>query len=175
MKKLLTFLFRIKKTEPNYERLVNPKPREGLKRVLKIEVLVCLLLLANTGKSQISIDMGAGYNAVAQTPFMQLQVQGEKNNAVMGFKLDFSLTKKTNSPNYYGFHIGYDIAGSGLIASVGAYSNYASADDKSQNGFVGLGYTLRYNYNIGEQGGLFIETMYVDKSVLASAGFHVVF
>lgn len=174
MKKLFR-LFKRKKTGLHYETLVNPKPRIGLQRVYKISVFVALLLCANISKSQISIDMGAGYNAMAQTSLMQLQVQGEKNNVVMGFKLDFSLTRKINSPNYYGPHIGYDIAGSGLIASVGGYSNYASADDKSKNGFVGLGYTLRYNYNIGEQGGLFIETMYVDKSVLASAGFHVVF
>lgn len=177
MKKLLTFLFRRKKTEQNviYETLVNPKPREGLKIRLKISALVGLILLAHTTSAQISFDMGAGYNIRAKTPLMQLQVSGEKDNAVIGFKMDASITRKINSPTYYGFHIGYDIAGSGLIACIGGYSNYASADDKSQNGFVGLGYTIRYNYIIGEQGGLFAESMYLNKSVLASVGFHVTF
>lgn len=55
MKKLIVFLFRIKKTELHYETLANPKPRRGLQRVYKISVFVGLLLLSANLKAQDTI------------------------------------------------------------------------------------------------------------------------
>lgn len=172
MKKLLKSLFRIKKIEPIYETLVNQKPREGFKRKLPISVFIGLLLLGNVCKAQISFDMGAGYDLGQKNPIAVGSLSFEKNNAVISLISSCPISRKVSAPLYVGGSIGYDLKN--FIPAIGYYNYYISDGSKKVNkGYAG--YSLRYNLPINENGGIFLQSFYLNKSVLISTGFHVTF
>jgi hypothetical protein len=169
MKKLFR-LFKRKKTSLHYETLVNPKPRIGLQRMYKISIFIGLLLLSGISEAQISFDMGAGIDLRHKNPIAVSNINFQKNNAVISLVASCPISRKVSSPLYLGGSVGYDFKN--IIPAVGYYNYYTSdGGNKVNKGYVG--YSLRYSLQINENGGMFFQSMYVDKSVLISAGFHV--
>lgn len=172
MKKLIRFIFRIKKQEDNYERLVNPKPRSFIKPIYKISFFVGLLLMTGVTKAQISFDMGAGFDFKANVPTARLGVGMEKNNAVMSLEMNCPMTRKFDAPLFLGGSIGYDFKN--FIPAIGYYNFYESDGGKKVNKGM-IGYSLRYNLLINDNGGLFFEGDLIGSTPQFNTGFHVTF
>lgn len=94
------------------------------------------------------------------------------NNLVAEAVLQPSITRIVNAPCYLGAKAGYNFHG--LVPSIGALYNYRNADDVSMNRWE-MGCALKYQNEIGENGGLYVEAMYTRSSIQLTAGFHVVF
>ena len=138
---------------------------------------VALLLIAtfilSKCNAQLKADIGAGliYNTELH-PMAKISFGYELNHVNIETVFQPTISRDANTPLYIGIKAGYNICG--LIPMIGYYYRYASGEDKRQNGWVGLGYSLKYVYLLGDQGGLFAEAAYINESVSTIAGFHII-
>lgn len=172
MKKLIHFLFRIKQKETHYEQLVTPKKRSGLKPIYKISFFVGLLLMTGVTKAQISFDMGAGYDFKANVPVAGMNVSYEKNNAVISLISHCPISRKVDAPLFLGGSIGYDFKN--IVPAIG-YFNYYTSDGAKKISKGMIGYSLRYNLLINDNGGLFFEGDLIGSTAQFNTGFKITF
>jgi hypothetical protein len=141
--------------------------------------LACLLL-TSTSFGQAFIDFGGGAAQIIKSkevndctvPMMNISAGYQFSNIVIAGVIEPSLSRVVNAPSYLGAKIGYNIRG--FIPSVGALYNYRNADDVSVNRWE-IGYALKYRFQLGDNGGLFAETMYASSSYSLTAGFNFQF
>ena len=125
-------------------------------------------------KAQLKADIGLGMNYNKELrPMAKIGFGYELKKVVTEFVFQPTISRQSNPDTYFGVKAGYNI--SGLIPTIGYYYDYRSADDKEQNKWAGVGYSLKYVYLLGEQGGLFLEGMHVNKSTQVIAGFYIAF
>jgi len=128
-------------------------------------IFLCLPAFAN---SQMTFNMGAGTdfkNALAHISI------GYQDNAMVVEAIEQpTITRKSNSNNYFGIKAGYNFHN--IIPGIGYYYNYKSADKKEQNHFA-PGISLKYLLIINVNGGLYIEGTYIEKAFQLTAGFNV--
>jgi hypothetical protein len=138
------------------------------------------LLTSLTSFSQIHIDFGGGVANVIQSekvqsvtvPVMKIAVGYEINKIVTEAILQPSISRITNTPSYIGLKAGYDIHG--FVPQIGYLYNYRNADDVSMNRWE-IGYALKYQFQVNDNGGIYIESMYTKSSIELTAGFQVKF
>jgi|SRR5690348_4532218 len=141
---------------------------------------LAFLLLTSTTFGQAFIDFSGGAAQVIKSkevndcvvPMMNISAGYQFSNIVIGGVVEPSLSRVVNAPSYLGAKVGYNIRG--FIPSVGALYNYRNADDVSMNRWE-VGYALKYRFQLGENGGLFAETMYTNSSYSLTAGFNIQF
>lgn len=75
--------------------------------------------------------------------------------------------------NYLGLKIGYKIAQI-ITPSVGYYYNLVSTNDKELNS-AHVGYSTRVIIPVSENGGVYLNAMWINKSCLATAGLYIKF
>ena len=140
--------------------------------------LLPVILLSITAFSQVHMELGYG----ASLPVGQLKEQPKKVLPVLKFAIgyefdnivveaseEFVMTRVKNAPNLLGLKAGYNF--NGLIPSVGMFYNYANADDRSNNGWH-PGFSLKYQVQINDNGGLFAEGFYAHNTAMITAGIH---
>lgn len=125
--------------------------------------------------AQVNADLGAGYDVKSGQVISSLSVGFQSHNVVTEAVLTPTLTRKINCGNYAGFKIGYNIAGAGIIPSIGYYYNYYNNDQKFQYNCWCVGYSLKAIIPVNDNGGLFLNGMYINHSEQVSAGFHIEF
>jgi hypothetical protein len=103
---------------------------------------------------------------------MKISAGYQFRNVVAEAVMQPAISRKTNTPCYLGAKIGYNLHG--LIPSIGYLYNYRNADDVSMNRWE-VGYALKYQFQINDNGGLFAEVLYTKSSYQLTAGFHVIF
>jgi hypothetical protein len=60
------------------------------------------------------------------------------------------------------------------MPSIGALYNYRNADDVSMNRWE-VGYALKYQLRVNDNGGLFAEALYTNSSYSLTGGFNIQF
>jgi hypothetical protein len=103
---------------------------------------------------------------------MNISAGYQFSNIVIAGVIEPSLSRIANAPCYLGAKVGYNIHG--FSPYVGALYNYRNADDVSMNRWE-VGYALKYRFQLGDNGGLFAETMYTASSYSLTAGFNIQF
>jgi len=149
----------------------------------KIALLLLFLPLFSHGQAHIDLGGGAarfnqsGEKGITKaiSPVVKIGVGYQVSNIVAEVMMQPTLTRTVNSPNYFGGKLGYNIAGSNLIASAGYFYNLCNSDNPENNGSY-FGYSLKYQTSIiSEYGALYAEAMLVNKSMEATIGFHIMF
>lgn len=125
--------------------------------------------------AQVSADPGAGYDVKTGQVISSLGIAYQSHNVVTEAVLTPTLTRKINCGNYAGFKIGYNIAGTGIIPSIGYYYNFYNNDQKFQYNCWCVGYSLKAIIPVNDNGGLFLNGMYIHHSAQISAGFDIEF
>ena len=137
------------------------------------------MLTSFTSFSQF-VDFGAGFAKVSQAkkvpdcevPAMIISAGYQFSNVVAEAILQPAITKMVNAPCYLGMKLGYNLHG--FIPSIGALYNYRNADDVSMNRWQ-VGYALKYQLRVNDNGGLFAEAMYTASSYSLTGGFNIQF
>jgi hypothetical protein len=149
-----------------------------LDRQMKNQILmiVVILLASFTSHAQAFLDFGGGAakvnSKVAAVPVMKISAGYQFGNIVTEGVLQPSITRQSDAPSYFGIKAGYNLHG--FIPSIGALYNYRSADDNSMNHWQ-IGYALKYQLAVGDNGGLFAEALYTNSSYSLTAGFNIQF
>jgi hypothetical protein len=170
--------FIIKKLD--YRKLFIDALENRMDFMLKSLFTAIILLTSLTSFSQIHIDFGGGVANVIQSekvqsvtvPVMKIAVGYEINKIVTEAILQPSISRITNTPSYIGLKAGYDIHG--FVPQIGYLYNYRNADDVSMNRWE-IGYALKYQFQVNDNGGIYIESMYTKSSIELTAGFQVKF
>jgi len=121
--------------------------------------------------AQVHIELGVGANVKTKNPICKIAFGMEVNKVVLEVVEQPTITRKINSPNYFGGRAGYNI--NGFVPSVGYFYSHASSDDKGCNEWF-VGYALKYQYVLTENGGLYAEAMYINNQPEITVGFHVI-
>lgn len=149
----------------------------------KVFIVVTIFLISGKCFSQFSLEFGGGisYQKVEVPddgpknmllPLEKLSLSYEVSNIVMEGEMRISVTRIANAPKNVGGRIGYDFGG--FIPAVGYYYNGCSSDHPELN-FSGFGYFLKYVSFITDQGAIYFEGAYVNKSAQLTAGIHFEF
>jgi hypothetical protein len=147
--------------------------------ITKALFIVVILLTSFTSHAQF-VDFGAGFAQVSQAkkvpdcevPAMIISAGYQFSNVVAEAVLQPAITKMTNVPCYLGAKLGYNLHG--FIPSIGALYNYRNADDVSMNRWE-VGYALKYQLRVNDNGGLFAEALYTNSSYSLTGGFNIQF
>jgi len=139
--------------------------------VLKISIAILItVIMCSSAKAQAKTDIGLGMNYNKELrPMAKISVSYELNKVNIETVFQPTISRQANPDTYFGVKAGYNIHN--LIPMIGYYYDYRSAE----NEWAGVGYSLKYVYLLGEQGGLFMEGLYVNKSTQLIAGFHIAF
>jgi len=180
MRKLIKRIFKANTPRKStYEQLLYPRKRAGLKPIYKIEMAVVFCFLSFAGFSQVHFDMGAGASTFKDTkntcvvPVMRLAFGYQfSNNITTEGIIQPAITRKSTPHNFLGFKVGYNIYD--LIPSIGYLYDFRSSDNHSLNKW-GVAYSLKYVVPVNENGGLFFDGLYCQKSIQVTVGFHVIF
>lgn len=140
---------------------------------------ILILLTSFSSFCQVHVDFGGGIANVTKSskvsncivPVMKISAGYQFSNVVIEWVIQPSLSRIVNTPNYFGAKIGYNVHG--FIPSVGMLYDYRSSDESMNQGEIG--YALKYQFPVSENGGLYLEGMYTKSSYELTAGFHVVF
>jgi hypothetical protein len=160
---------------PTLDRQIIPKNQMIAKSILT----VIILLAAFTSHAQF-LDLGGGVAKVTKdakvpgcvVPVMKISAGYQFGNVVAEGILQPAITKETNAPAYLGAKLGYNLHG--FIPSIGALYNYRNADDVSMNRWE-VGYALKYQIRVNDNGGLFAEALYTNSSYSLTGGFNIQF
>jgi len=160
---------------PTLDRQIIPKNQMIAKAIL----IVIILLASFTSNAQF-LDFGGGVAKVTKAakvpncvvPVMKISAGYQFGNVVAEGVLQPAITRETNAPAYFGAKLGYNLHG--FIPSVGALYNYRNADDVSMNRWE-IGYALKYQLRITDNGGLFAEALYTNSSYSLTGGFNIQF
>jgi len=135
-------------------------------------LLFVLLLSPLISMAQPYAEMGSGIETVHHRPLMKISAGYELNKVSVEAVEQVTITRATNSNNYFGLKTGYNIHN--FIPGVGYYYNYRTADDKTQN-HATPGFSLKYVLDLNDRGGVYAEGNYVEKSFQVTFGFHAIF
>ena len=142
---------------------------------MKKIILSTVLLVTITLHAQFRAGIGAGYDLNNNVVVSVLDASYETSVGVtLGATLTPSMTRYVNAANYAGLNLGYNIAGTGIIPSVGAYYNFMASDQHSDMNEWRIGYSLKVQRLISERGGVFINGM-ISKSAQVSGGIYYKF
>jgi hypothetical protein len=137
---------------------------------------VVILLAAFTSHAQAFLDFGGGAakinSKVAVVPVMKISAGCQFGSIVTEGVLQPSITREADAPSYFGAKLGYNLHG--FIPSIGYLYNYRSADDVSMNRWQ-IGYAIKYQLPVGDNGGLFAEALYTNSSYSLTGGFNIQF
>ena len=143
------------------------------KKILRAIGLAMIVLMPLLSHAQAHLDFGGGIVKSQDVfPVMKISVGYQINNVVTEALMQPAVTRKVNAPRYFGLKAGYNFHN--IIPSIGYLYNYKSADDKRMNGWD-IGYALKYQIQENDNGGVYIEGMYVNCNYELTAGFHVIF
>lgn len=148
--------------------------------MLKLLILSTFLFTSYISFSQAFIDFGGGISKVRPSdkvpecivPTMKISTGYQFGNIVAEAMAQPSLSNLVNTPMYLGAKVGYNIRG--FIPSVGMLYNYCNSDDVSMNRWE-VGYGLKYQFPLNENGGLFAEALYTKSSYSITTGFNIQF
>lgn len=144
-----------------------------VKKYIRPIFLYSLFMIPSFLFAQAHVDFGGGIVKSQDVfPVMKISVGYQFNNVVTEALMQPAVTRKVNAPRYFGLKAGYNFHN--IITSVGYLYNYKSADDKRMNGWD-IGYALEYQIQVNDNGGVYIEGMYVGGNYELTAGFHVIF
>lgn len=141
----------------------------------KLFLLAGYMIISTTSKSQVFVDFGGGVSRVTKSltlPIIKISVGYKISNIVTEGILQPSITRISNTPSYFGVKEGYNIHG--FIPSVGILYDYRSSDNINENSFE-IGYALKYQYIVTDNGGLYSEVMYTKSSLSLTLGFNIQF
>jgi hypothetical protein len=147
--------------------------------ITKALFIVVILLTSFTSHAQF-VDFGGGVAKVTKAakvpgcvvPVMKISAGYQLGNVVAEGVLQPAITKETNAPAYLGAKLGYNLHG--FIPSIGALYNYRNADDATLNKWE-IGYALKYQIRVNDNGGLFAEALYTNSSYSLTGGFNIQF
>jgi hypothetical protein len=159
---------------PTLDRQIIPKNQ------MIATVLTVVILLASFTSNAQFLDFGGGVAKVTKAakvpgcvvPVMKISAGYQFGNIVTEGVLQPAITRETNAPAYLGAKLGYNLHG--FIPSIGALYNYRNADDVSMNKWE-VGYALKYQLRVNDNGGLFAEAMYTNSSYSITGGFNIQF
>lgn len=103
----------------------------------------------------------------------------EKDIVVMDAEIRPNLTRNLPINNYCGFKLGLNLInpdedGLSIIPGLGYYYDFRSMDKTKTNAYY-FGYSLKSIIQVTNDGGLFIEGMYINKSAQITIGMNVKF
>ena len=153
--------------------------KNQMEMITKALFMVVILLASFTSNAQF-LDFGGGVAKVIKAakvpgcvvPVMKISAGYQFGNIVTEGILQPAFTRETNAPAYLGAKLGYNRHG--FIPSIGALYNYRNADDVSMNRWE-VGYALKYQLRVNDNGGLFAEAMYTASSYSLTGGFNIQF
>jgi hypothetical protein len=145
--------------------------------ITKALFMVIILLASFTSHAQAFVDFGGGAAKVTKAksttvPVMKISAGYQLSNIVAEGILQPATTRLASAPSYFGAKLGYNLHG--FIPSVGAFYNYRNADDVGMNRLE-VGYALKYQFRINDNGGLFAEALYTNSSYSLTGGFNIQF
>lgn len=142
--------------------------------IVSIGILITVFICSYQASAQLKADIGLGLNYNSELhPMARMSFGYELNKVNVETVFQPSITREINPDAYSGIKAGYNF--SNLIPMIGYYYDYRSADNKDENKWSGIGYSLKYVYRLGHRGGLFVEGLYLNKSTQLIAGFHIAF
>lgn len=122
--------------------------------------------------STISVSMGVGFDFAATKVLGTINAAYERNNIRLEGELSPSITRASASNSFIGLKIGYDIAKI-FTPSVGYYHNLVSTDNKELNKNY-FGYSAKLIIPVSPQSGVFLNGLYINKSMQFTVGAHCV-
>ncbi len=131
------------------------------KAILYLLIATAIIAYTPECNAQLKADFGFGADFKTSHPVFKLSAGYEVKKVLIEIVEQPNITREVNAPKYFGARAGYNFGA--IIPSIGYYYNYYNADDKQKNKWVGLGYSVKYVYMLGEQGGLFVEALYLNK------------
>lgn len=149
--------------------------------------LLIILLFPLLSFSQAHLDFGGGagfeklsyvnekgqiVNNTFLVPAMKISAGYQIGNIVTEAIMQPSITNHVNRSCYFGFKAGYNFRN--IIPQIGYLYNYRNSDDISMNRWQ-VGYALKYQIKVNDNGGLFAEAMYTASSYSLTAGFNIQF
>lgn len=141
--------------------------------------LLLIALIPLITFSQVFSSLSAGYDTKG-TSIGAWAIGYNKGLINLQGEIRPSLTRKVEMNNLLGFRLSFNVVnpedeGVSILPGVGYYYNHVSSDKRNLNKWQ-LGYTLKTGVDISEGGNsVFIEGMYIDKSVQISLGMQVNF
>lgn len=149
-----------------------------------LELLIFLTsycIIPNVCFSQLNTGLGYGYDTKGKA-IATWSVGFEKRRLNVEGQIRPSLTRNVKTNNYIGGSVGYNLVAPSdaylkafsLIAYVGYFYDHVSSDKVILNKYFFSG-ALRAIKMINENGGLFLESFYINKSVQFSGGIHFKF
>lgn len=152
---------------------------------MKVLLTGVFLMFAMVGKAQVSVNfgLGAGYTKVQpfkrnlkpisgvfnwglQYEYKTLVVKGDLMGLIVrnGFE---------NKKMITGVSLGKVFFNS-LTPSIGYYYSKVSSEYRELNS-KDIGYSLEYYYKLGDPGGIYLSSMYIDKYIIVTLGFRGTF
>jgi len=126
----------------------------------KIFFLFILLPLFPLFAQAQTVNIGVGIHNTS--PVFQIEA-GYQNKIVLMGSYEAIPVREAKSINfYYGVKAGYEVKG--FIPQIGYFF--------SHNGFQGLAYFVKYDVDINENGGIYIEAGYLEKTQV-TVGFKI--
>lgn len=152
----------------------------------KFGLFVCLACLIGifitvAASAQTFVNIGAGVARVTQEAKVQENVSASvklsggyrfNNGICTEGIIQYTVSSYTNTPNYFGVKGGYYFKG--FIPMVGYLYNYRNSDDISVNRWE-AGYSLKYQFDMNENGGIYIDALYTRSSWQLTAGVNIIF
>lgn len=135
-------------------------------------LLFILLLLPLIIQAQPYAEIGSGIETVNYRPLLKVAVGYEMQNICLEAVEQVTITRASDASNYFGFKAGYNIKN--FVPGIGYYYNYLNADDKSKN-HAAPGFSLKYILDLNDNGGMYAEANYFEKTFQISIGFHAIF
>lgn len=148
---------------------------------MKNLILISILLIPIISFSQLNTSAAIGYDTHGR-PMAQWGFGIEAGQFNVSGQIRPSLTRSVFAHNYLGASIGFNIFNPGtaylkalsIIPSVGYFYDLKSQDKTNLNKYYWSA-GIKTIKMLKEEAGLFIETIYINHSVQASFGMHLIF
>lgn len=143
------------------------------------KIITIIMLIAATGaKAQFHTGIGAGTDFRFPVACLNLGYEF-KGGVMLEGEIQPSITRNVAANNYVSVKLGYSFQlpadnEAGIIPSISYCYNRKSADYTELNGsYVGI--SMKLYTMINDQGGLFVNTLYVHHTAQLTAGIHFIF
>ena len=157
-----------------------------MKKLLKkLSILISLSIFggcSNPSFAQLQMSIGAGYN-FNEHPIYSLNAGYEKERITINGGFQRSLTRATSSTIIAGFEAGYNLLSAGdsyllaqsIIISAGYWHISYNTDQKAELASWRPSLSIRYIRMLSENGGLFVNTMYLKNNFTITGGIIIKF
>ena len=143
----------------------------------KVFLSIAILFLAFVSKSQVQMLLAAGYN-FNKHPIYSLNAGYEKERITVNGGFQRSLTRATSSTIIAGFEAGYNLLSAGdsyllaqsVIISGGYWHISYNTDQKANLASWKPSLSLRYIKMFTENGGLYVNAMYLKNNISLTCG-----